>query len=119
MGDESCGPFVTENWNLPLMRAGVTGRPLSAAAVRAISLANDSASYYEQTLNTALQLAGADDRAMRAIVGDARGSARLALVRRAIADEPALVASWTGMWSALERAFPGRVAGLRSIRAKL
>src|SRR4051812_6614258 len=49
------GAFITENWSLPSYRAGISARAMPADAVRGLSLAEDSESYYEQTLSTALR----------------------------------------------------------------
>jgi hypothetical protein len=112
------GVFVTENWRLPLVRSGVENRELSAAAIRGLSLANDSASYYEQTLRTALQLNDAELARARDVIQGARQAARSAFVRGAV-DETALAASWTDFWTALERALPRRRDELHALRTKL
>lgn len=114
------GAFVTDNWNIPLIRAGTPARSLGLAAVRGLSLAEDSASYYEQTLNTALAATDADAERIHVIVGDARGRARTAAQRRGgLGDEAALAAAWSSLWDGLARTFPSRAAELRAIRAKL
>ncbi len=50
------GSFVTDNWTLPLARLGIDAshRTLSPDAIRGVSLANDDAGYYEQTIETSL-----------------------------------------------------------------
>jgi hypothetical protein len=113
------GTFVTENWSLPLARLGKTSRQLHPAAVRAVSLANDSASYYEQTLKTSLGLTDAESRRVRAIVDGRRRAARAELARRPTLDETALTAIWRGLWAELERGLPTRLSDLGAIRAKL
>jgi hypothetical protein len=113
------GEFVTENWSLPLVRLGVAGRQLGPAAIRAVSLANDSASYYEQTLTTSLRLTDRDVGRVQAIVEGRRRAARAELARRPALDDAALAGIWNDLWGELERDFPARVSDLRDLRAKL
>jgi hypothetical protein len=116
--DNPAGVFVTENWRLPLVRSGIGEKALSAAAVRGLSLANDSASYYEQTLGTALQLNDAELQAVRDVVAGARRAARGAIGSGGV-DDRALAASWTALWTSLERALPRHRGALRALRTKL
>jgi hypothetical protein len=113
------GTFVTENWSLPLTRRGMSSRTLKPATVRALSLAGDSASYYEQTLRTSLALNPAESDRVHAILEEHRASARAELARHPRLDEDALSRIWTGLWTNLEAGLPSRVSDLRAIRAKL
>ena len=113
------GTFVTENWSLPLTRRGMSPRKLRAATVRALSLANDSASYYEQTLRTSLGLSAVESQRVHAILDARRADARAELKKRPILDEDALGRIWTSLWTDLDTKLPGRTSDLRAIRAKL
>jgi hypothetical protein len=113
------GAFVTENWSLPLHRAGIAPRAMATQAVRGLSLADDSASYYEQTLSTTLRMTDVETKVIHTIVADSRRKARSAVAGPLSARDDALEASWTGMWLMLERALPVRTADLRALRAKL
>lgn len=113
------GAFITENWSLPSYRAGISARAMPADAVRGLSLAEDSESYYEQTLSTALRTTDAETKAMHAIVDDARRKARSAVGDPLRGRDHAFAAAWTGMWVALARELPTRTSDLRAIRAKL
>jgi hypothetical protein len=107
------GLFVTDNWTLPLERLGAPSRPMTADALRGLTLAADSSGYYELTLRTSLDLADAESRAIAGIVERHRRGAR------ASSSETALAAAWTGLWADLERALPRRTADLRAVRARL
>jgi hypothetical protein len=112
------GAFVTENWSLPVARLGGATPHLGAAAVRAVSLANDSASYYEQTLTNSLHLTTEEARRAHAVIDAGRRAARAQVMKHALDDET-LGAIWSGVWAELERDLPTRVKDLRAIRAKL
>ena len=113
------GTFVTENWTLPFVRMGVAPRKLPAAAVRTVSLANDSSSYYEETLTTSLALTDGESRRARAIVDTRRRAAFAELTHHPRLDDAALSAIWAGLWADLEGGLPTHVADLRAIRLKL
>ena len=113
------GLFVTDNWRLPLLRAREDVKSLSHDALRGLALAEDSSSYYEQTLAAALELPDAESRRAFDLVRAARRSARVAAFGRQRLDEPALAASWARLWSSLETTLPSRIRALREIRAKL
>lgn len=116
----AAGPFVTENWALPLVRRGIDPRrALSADAIRAISLADDHSAYYEQTLRTALGLSDAECARIEPIVDRQRRAALAAIARDPRFDDAMLAASWRALWVSLERELPERSADLRALRSKL
>jgi len=116
------GSFVTDNWTLPLARLGIDAshRALSPEAVRGVSLANDSASYYEQTIETSLAPTDADLKLIRSIIARHRAEAR-AEVRKdpTLRDAGGVAAAWTSLWDDLEKSLPRERAALRSLRARL
>jgi hypothetical protein len=113
------GLFATDNWRLPLVRAREQVKSLPHDALRGLALAEDSASYYEQTLVAALELTDADARRAVDAIRAARRDARAAAFARPSLHETALAASWARLWSSLETALPSRTRALREIRAKL
>jgi len=113
------GRFVTENWSLPLTRRGMSPRKLQRATVRALSLANDSASYYEQTLRTSLGLSAVESQRVHSILEARRADTRAELTRHPTLDEDALSRIWAALWTDLEASLPKRTSDLRAIRAKL
>ncbi|HJP86728.1 MAG TPA: hypothetical protein VJ852_12100 [Gemmatimonadaceae bacterium] len=116
------GPFVTDNWTLPLARLGINAshRALSPDAIRGVSLANDNASYYEQTIETSLAPTDPEWRLIQSIVARHRAEAR-AEARKdpTLRDGSRIAAAWTSMWNDLEKSLPRDRAGLRSLRGRL
>jgi hypothetical protein len=114
------GPFVTDNWTLPLARRGASARALSPEAMRGLTLAADSASYYEQTIHVALGASNVEESAIDRAVANARRTARAAIARDPSgADGDALAAAWGALWAELERSLPRRVDALRAVRRLL
>jgi len=116
------GPFVTDNWTLPLARLGIDAshRTLSPDAIRGVSLANDDASYYEQTIETSLAPSDVELKLIRNIVARHRAAAR-AEVRKdpELRDASRVAAAWTSLWDDLEKSLPHDGAALQSLRAWL
>ena len=106
------GVFVTDNRALPFARQGATPRAISAEALRGLTLLQDSAGYYSQTLREALRASDREaERLERAIATTrARGSA---------ASERTLREAWETLWSELHTALPSRERELRDVRATL
>jgi hypothetical protein len=116
------GPFVTDNWTLPLARLGIDAsrRTLSPEMIRGLSLATDSAGYYEQTIETSLTPNDAETKLIRGIVERHRAAARAELRRDpTLQDASRIAAAWTSLWADLEKSLPRDGAALRSLRARL
>jgi hypothetical protein len=118
------GPFVTDNWTLPLARLGVdpSHRALNPPpeAIRGVSLATDSAGYYEQTIETSLMPNDAEMKLIRGIVERHRAGARAELHKDpTLQDASRIAAAWTSLWVDLEKSLPRDGAALRSLRARL
>jgi hypothetical protein len=115
------GLFVTDNWALPLARLGIDAshRTLSSDAIRGVSLANDNASYYEQTIETSLAPNDMQLTLIQTIVARHRAEAR-AEARKdpTLRDGSRIAAAWTSLWNDLEKSLPRDGAALRSLRAR-
>jgi hypothetical protein len=105
------GVFVTDNRALPFAREGTPPRALSIEALRGLTLAQDSAGYYRQTLRTSLQMTDAEDLQLTRILSDLRPSP-------ASGDEQ-LAVSWQQLWITLLRDMPHRSGELARVRATL
>jgi hypothetical protein len=116
------GPFVTDNWTLPLARLGIDAshRTLNPDAIRGVSLANDNASYYEQTIETSLAPGATELKLIQSIVARHRAEAR-AEVRKdpTLRNASRIARAWTSLWNDLEKSLPRDGAALRSLRARL
>ena len=116
------GAFVTDNWTLPLARLGIDAshHALSPEAIRGVSLANDSANYYEQTIETSLAPTDVELTLIQSIVARHRAEAR-AEVRKdpTLRDPSRIAAAWTSLWSDLKKSLPHDGAALWSLRARL
>ena len=104
------GTFVTDNRALPLLRAGRTATA-DDASLLGLTLAQDSARYYAQTVRTAL---GATDDQAR-LIDSVVASHRLMAAR---ADNAALASVWQSMWRDLARALPGHRDALAQLRSR-
>jgi hypothetical protein len=116
------GSFVTDNWTLPLARIGIDAshHTLSRDAIRGVSLANDDASYYEQTIETSLAPSDIELKLIRSVVARHRAEAR-AEARKdpTLRNASGIATAWTSLWSDLEKSLPRDGAALRSLRARL
>ncbi len=116
------GPFVTDNWTLPLARVGIDAshRTLSPEAIRGVSLANDDAGYYEQTIETSLATSEIESRIIQSVVARHRADA-LAEARRdpMLRDPRGIAAAWTSLWNDLENSLPRDRAALQLLRGRL
>jgi hypothetical protein len=120
------GVFVTDNWSLPLARAGIAADPsLPRDAIRALALAADDENYHQLMLRTALALSPDEDAVARRVIASRRAAlaADTAELRRTRTLSPvqrdALVAQWDAFWRDLGRALPRRAARLQALRAQL
>lgn len=109
--ENPAGLFVTDNAALPFARAGIPRRAMSPAALRGLTLAQDSAGYYLQTLRTALRTNDAEDRLLTRAIAEARGAAAL--------DDVKLESAWAALWAAIDRELPARRAELARVRSIL
>ena len=109
--DNPAGVFVTDNHALPFARQGSAPRAMSVAALRGLTLAQDSAGYYLQTLRTALQATDVEERRLARALAESRGVA-------AAGDEQ-LAATWDRLWKSLERDLAHRTTDLSRARAAL
>lgn len=109
--ENPAGPFVTDNAALPFARAGIPRRAMSAALLRGLTLAQDSAGYYFQTLRTALRTSESEDPRLARAIADARAAAA--------SDDAALERAWSALWSAIDRELPARRAELARVRSAL
>lgn len=116
------GPFVTDNWALPLVRLGIDAshRRLSPDEIRGVSLANDDAGYYEQTIETSLAPSDVEVKLIQRIVARHRAEARAQAEKDPmLRDASGVAAAWTSLWNDLEKSLPRGGAALRSLRARL
>lgn len=116
------GAFVTDNWTLPLARLGIDAshRTLSPDAIRGVSLANDDASYYEQTIETSLAPSDTELKLIQRIVSRHRAEARTeARKDPTLRDPTRIAAAWTSLWNDLEKSMPRERPALRSLRTRL
>ena len=105
------GAFVTDNRALPFVKAGAPARAMSVAALRGLTLAQDSAGYYLQTLRTSLRAGDVESAALERGIGAARA------MPAATDDER--VAAWDALWTAMDRELPARRHDLARVRAIL
>ena len=116
------GAFVTDNWTLPLARLGIDAshHALSRNAIRGVSLANDNASYYEQTLETSLAPSDIELKLIESSVSRYRAEAR-AEARKdpTLRDGSRIEDAWTRFWVDLEKSLPRHRAALQSLRDRL
>jgi hypothetical protein len=116
------GSFVTDNWALPLARLGIdpSHHALSPEAIRGVSLANDAARYYEQTIETSLAPSDAELKLIQSVIARHRAEARAELRKDPTLRDPSrIAAAWTSLWDDLEKSLPHDGAALRSLRARL
>jgi hypothetical protein len=116
------GPFVTDNWTLPLARLGVDGsrRTLSADAIRGVSLASDNAGYYDETIQTSLMPSDDELKLIHSIVGRHRAEARAELRKDPmLRDGRGIATAWRSLWNDLDRSLPRNRLALRTLRARL
>jgi hypothetical protein len=119
------GIFATDNWSLPLARAGVVAPSVDRDAVRALALAQDEDEYHRLVVRTTLKLDDRDDAVAAGVIDSfrIRAGKDLSAVRasRQITAETAsrLSSTWGAMWPELEHALPAHVAELRSLRASM
>jgi hypothetical protein len=107
---------------LPLARLGIDAshHTLSPDAIRGVSLANDDASYYEQTIETSLAPADMDVKLIQTIVARHRAEARTETRKDpTLRDASRIAAAWTSLWNDLEKSLPRDSGALRSLRARL
>ena len=109
--ENPAGPFVTDNAALPFARAGIPGRAMSAPALRGLTLVQDSAGYYFQTLRTSLRTSESEDHRLARAIAEARAAAA--------PDDAALERAWSARWSAIDRELPGRRVELARVRSAL
>jgi hypothetical protein len=85
-----------------------------------VSLANDEASYYEQTIETSLAPSDMEFKLIQSIVARHRAEAR-AEARKdpTLRDASRIATAWTSLWNDLEKSLPRDGAALRSLRARL
>ena len=108
------GPFVTDNEALPLLRTAAPPAKVDPLSLRGLTLAQDSAGYYLQTLRTALEATDAESRKLEAALDRHR-----ALAGMALRDDARLRGVWESLWTDLDRTLPSRSARLRDIRRRL
>ena len=85
-----------------------------------MSLANDDAGYYEQTIETSLAPSDVELKLIQSIVARHRAEAR-AEVRKdpTLRDASRIAAAWASLWNDLEESLPRDGAALRSLRVRL
>lgn len=116
------GPFVTDNWTLPLARLGidVSRRTLSSDAIRGVSLANDDVGYYEETIETSLTPSDNESKLIQSILGRHRTQARAELRKDPmLRDTRGIAAAWSSLWNDLENSLPNVRPALRALRGRL
>jgi hypothetical protein len=124
--DNPRGLFETDNWALPLERAGIRGSlDLPRGAVQALALADDRDGYLMLILRTGIDLTPAEDSAASAVVAVRRG--RMGAITRQVrasgrvdaGQTRALEEEWSSLWAELEQAVPNRRAEVRSLHGRM
>jgi len=116
------GPFVTDNWTLPLARLGIDAsrRALSADAIRGVSLASDNAGYYDQTIETSLKPTDNELKLIQSIVARHRAEARAEVRKDPLLRAPSgISAAWSSLWTDLENSLPRQRRALSALRGRL
>ena len=120
------GTFSTDNWTLPLQRAGLPlGDRPGRDAVRGLALGQDQDDYHRMVLNASLALSPGEDSAAATVLHarQAHAARDAAEVQRAARLDQAasahLAGEWDALWRDLGRALPARAAALRELRGRM